>query len=75
MHVPGTGTENAVQVGPQPVDMTGYEGAYHKKDEPDNAPPYGLKIDENDPYGYTHHAQNDDHHWSGTAEQFEAQFK
>ena len=73
MYIPGGGGE-ALQVGPQAVDVSEYEGSYHKKDEPDDAEPYGLKIVENDPYGHTHHAQNQDHHWSGTKDQFEAQF-
>jgi hypothetical protein len=77
---------DSVQVGPQEVDMTGYEGAYVKKSEqaeweakgsPEDKPPmpYGLKVDESDPMGQTHHAQNNDHHWSGTKDQFENQFK
>lgn len=65
----------AIQVGPQRVSMEGFEGSYHKKDEPDDAEPYALKIVADDQYGQTHHARNQDHSWSGTVEQFEAQFK
>jgi len=77
---------DATQTGPQAVDMTGYEGEYIKKTEQADweahgSPPdkpvdaYGLMIVDNDPYGHTHHAQNNDHHWSGTKDQFEDQFK
>jgi hypothetical protein len=88
MHVPGSGPERAVQVGPQAVDMTGYdEGEYIKKSEQEEyeakggeqadipAPePYGLKVIPDDVYGHTHHLKNNDHYWSGRKDQFELQF-
>jgi hypothetical protein len=88
MHVPGTGIDVAVQVGPQAVDMTGFEGSYIKKSEQAEydaqggannpnltAPlPYGLMEVPDDPYGHTHHLKNNDHYWSGRKDQFELQF-
>lgn len=66
---------NVMQTGPQPVDMTGFEGAYHKKDEPENAEPYGLQIVKDDQYGKTHHCKNQDHYWEGTEAEFDALFR
>lgn len=68
-----------VKVGPTEVDMTGFEGEYYKKDEPAGSPPYGLKKLKGRkaaeaPYNHTHILQNQEHHWEGTREQFEAQF-
>jgi len=69
----------AVQVGPAEVDMTGFEGEYYKKDEPSGSPSYGMKVLKGKAaseaaYGYTHTLKNQEHTWSGTKEQFEAQF-
>lgn len=64
------------QVGPQKVDVSGYdEGSFKKIGEPEEAEPYKLKIVEDDPHGQTHRAINQEHFWSGTAEQFKAQFE
>jgi hypothetical protein len=62
------------QAGPMKVDMTGFEGSYHKKSEPKDAEPYALKIVADDPTGQTHHLKNQDHFWSGTEAQFKEQF-
>lgn len=36
---------------------------------------YGLKLVDNHPHGHTHHLKNAEHYWSGTADQFKAQFE
>jgi hypothetical protein len=64
------------QVGPEKVDMTGFgDGTFTKLGEPPGSEPYKLKIIEDDPHGQTHHLKNQEHFWSGTAEQFKAQFE
>jgi hypothetical protein len=64
------------QVGPMKVDVTGYgDGSFHKIGEPEEAEAYSLKIVKDDPHGQTHQAINQEHFWSGTAEQFKEQFE
>jgi hypothetical protein len=64
------------QIGPQEVDMTGFDdGSFKKLGEPEGSEPYSLKIVEDDPHGQTHHLKNQEHFWSGTAEQFKAHFE
>lgn len=64
------------QVGPQEVDMTGFdEGSFRKLGEPQGSEMYKLKIVEDDPHGQTHQLKNQEHYWSGTEEQFKAQFE
>lgn len=64
------------QVGPMKVDVEGYDdGSFKKIGEPPGSEPYKLKIVEDDPHGQTHQAINQEHYWSGTEEQFKAQFE
>jgi hypothetical protein len=64
-----------VQVGPkEPTDLSEYKGKYRQKDMPPDAPLFGLKIVDDDPYGNTHHLKNSEYHWSGTKEDFKANF-
>lgn len=70
--------KKAIQVGPQEVSTEGYEGSYRKIGDPESAPTYQLKVLDEDEaaghYGRTHHAINQEFHWSGTEEQFRQQF-
>jgi len=64
-----------VQIGPQKVDLSEFdEGQFRKISEPEDSEPYHLKIVEDDLSGNTHHLKNQDHFWTGTKEQFKAQF-
>lgn len=71
------------QVGPQPVDTTGYSGTYYHVNEPEGSEAYGLKVlDEVDDeqeiaahYGHTHFLRNQEHSWSGTKEDFKKFFE
>jgi hypothetical protein len=76
IHDPSTDDPTRMkQVGPQKVDMTGFDdGSFRKKGETKKDEPYQLMIVEDDPMGHTHHLKNQDHFWSGTEEQFKAQF-
>lgn len=69
-----TDVSKSRQVGPVAVDMTDFDGDWYKQDEPKDSEPYGRKLVPDDPYGQTHHFKNQDHYWSGTAEQAKAQF-
>jgi hypothetical protein len=59
----------------EPADMTGYGSPVYKhKALPDDAPLFGLKVEEGD-YGHTHHLRSAEHSWSGTEQEFKDAFE
>lgn len=80
VHVPDPNNpRKAIEVGQEKPDMTGYKGSYHKIGEPKDAPPYGLKVVDDDEaanhFGRTHHARSTEFSWQGTAKEFKEQFE
>ena len=62
----------AGQMSTKPTDLGEYKGSYKHKLYKE---PFGLKVVEDETHGRTHHLKNVDHFWSGTEDEFKAQFE
>jgi len=56
----------------KPTDLDDYEGAYVNSADGET---YGLKMSGDDAFGHTHHLKNEEHYWSGTADEFKKLFE